>query len=293
MQSRIYSPQPCDEIIRVELELTSACNLACPLCMREKVQLPNKIEYRNIQEIINQLDTYTALEYVTIAGAISEPTTHPDLFSLIVYLKRRQIEISLYINGDTHTDSYYRQLGAVFNGSIGHVYFTICGSTQELHEKYRVGSCIDRVLRRLDIVNRFSGNLGILTWIVFNYNEDDFKQHYKEYQQKYNTEYFYTLPVAEHFNQPSTIHLPNRLRDQYLDSIDRNDVPTSCPAVEHCFVQIDFVGSVHPCSLHRVYGEHRCFECSSKNRTMMRQNKIFNVAEAESSTSELPMRLHT
>lgn len=293
MQSLIYNQQDSHEIVRIELELTSACNLSCPLCMRERMSIPTKMKYRNIQDIIQQLDTYTNLKYVTIAGAISEPTTHPGLFDLIIYLKRRQIEISLYINGDTHTDGYYRQLGAAFNGNSGYIYFTICGSTQELHEKYRIGSKLDRVLNRLDIVNQFSGRRGMLTWIVFNYNEDDFNQHYLEYQQRYNTEFFYTLPVAEHFEQPITIHLPNKLHTQYNNNIDRMDIPTTCPANENNFIQIDYTGSTHPCTLHRLYGESRCFECSTKNKQMLRRNQIFNVAEAESDTSELPLRLHT
>lgn len=293
MQSRIYNQQHHDEIIRLELELTSTCNLNCPLCMRERMSIPAKIQYRELQAIISQLDQYKTLKYVTIAGAISEPTTYPHLFDLLVYLQRRNIEISLYINGDTHTDGYYRKLGAVFHQCRGYVYFTICGSTQELHSTYRIGSTLDTVIRRLELINRFSGNKGMLTWIVFNYNEQDFNANYATFQQKYNTEFFYTLPITEHFLTQSTISLPSQLSEQYITLIDRTDFPTKCPANVNKFIQIDYQGETHPCSLYRLYGENRCFECSTKNKQLLNRNKIFNVAEPESEISEMPMRLHT
>jgi len=291
MQSSIYNVQAKDKIRRIELELTSICNLKCPLCIREIMELP-KQSYRPILEIIHQLNEYPNLQYVTIAGAIAEPTTHQGLFELLAYLRKRKIEVSLYINGDSRNDVYYVKLGIIFREMLGNVYFTMCGSTQELHERYRVGSNLERVLRRLDTVNRYSNNKGILTWIVFNYNEQDFEENYLQYKQKYRTEFFYTLPMNEHFQMNNNIHLPDALHKIYLDQIDRTDYNVRCPANKNDFVQITYDGTVVPCSLYRLYGESHCFECSEKNLAVLRSNRIFNVAEAESEDSELPMRLY-
>jgi hypothetical protein len=245
-----------------------------------------------LDDIKLHLDDFPNLQYITIAGAIAEPTTYPDLFRLVSYLRRRDVEISLYINGDARDDFYYTKLGVVFRECKGHVYFTTCGSTQELHEKYRVGSKLDRVLRRLDIINRYSGGKGILTWIVFNYNEDDFNEHYEEYQNRYNTEFFYTLPMDEHFALDSDIRLPDPLHQLYLNNIDRADFPETCVANKNNFVQITHDGKEVPCSLYRLYGETHCFECSTKNLDLLRRNKIFNIAESETETSEKDLRLY-
>ena len=162
------------DIIRLELELTSTCNLQCPLCIRtiDQNSINTKIKYRPLSEIINQLEEaqFNNLKYITIAGPISEPTLYPDLFELLKYLNKRKLEISLFINGDTHDDLYYKKLGIIFRSGVGHIYFTICGSTQELHSKYRVGSSLEKVLNNLDIVKKYSDK-AILTWIIFNYNE--------------------------------------------------------------------------------------------------------------------------
>jgi organic radical activating enzyme len=293
-QLGIYKPLAVNEIVRLELELTSTCNLKCPLCIRSIIDQPDKNLHRPLEEIIAQLDSMTNLKFVTIAGPISEPTTYPDLFKLIQYLYRRDIEISLYINGDTRKDIYYAKLGVLMRACKGNVYFTICGSTQELHEKYRVNSNRDRVLRRLDIVNRFSNNKGVLTWIVFNYNEQDFHENYQEYKNKYRTEFFHSTPMSEHFQLTSTtISLPSKLRKLYFDNVDRTDFDVGqCPANKTNFVQIAYDGKVNPCSLYRLYGESHCWECSKKNLAVLRNNNIFNVAEPEDEESAINLRLY-
>jgi len=294
-QSSIYKEQPKEEIIRLELELTAACNLQCPLCLRTTHSdvVSKSKKRRSYEDIVAQLDEYPNLEFVTIAGAISEPTSHPDLFNILKYLKNRDIEISLYINGDARDNSYYIKLGTIFRGCKGHIYFTMAGYDQELHAKYRVGSDLERITTRLDLVNRYSGNKGIMTWLIFNYNQQDFEENYQIVKDMYNTEFFYTLPVQEHYElDQQKIHLPDDLHEIYIKNIDRNDYPTECTSNKNNFIQILNDGTVTPCSLYRVYGEKHCWECSEKNSDMLRKNKIYNIAESETETSEIPMRLY-
>jgi len=283
-------PSSISNTTRVEIELTSTCNLKCPLCIRQTD--PSSIidmKYRPLKEWIQQLDTYKNLEYVTIAGPTSEPTLYPDLIKLIQYLIKRDIEISLFINGDTYNEKYYRRLGVIFSQAKGHIYFTVCGSTQELHSKYRVGSTLSKVLKHLDIIHTYSKK-AIVTWIIFNYNEDDFNEN-KDMFAKYETEYFYTLPVDEHFGLGGDIHLPNNLHKIY-DEVDKNDFSDiKCPAMSYKFNLISANGDVNPCGLHRMYGDDHCFECSVKNSELLRKNKIYKLAEAESEYSEIALRV--
>ena len=293
METSIYKKQPNDQIIRIELELTSTCNLKCPLCIMTITNVSMDNYYRPLEEVIAQLEGYPNLQYLTIAGPISEPTSYPYLLELISYVNKRDIEISLYINGDARNDPYYRKLGVLFRGRKGNIYFTMCGSTQELHEKYRVNSKLDRVLSRLDIVNKYSNNRGILTWIVFNYNEQDFEENYQRFKDKYRTEYFHTLPMHEHFKLKGNIRLPDKLNKIYNTNINRADFENiHCPANISNFVQITHQGQVNPCSLYRLHGEEHCWECSKKNLKVLKDNKIFKVAEAETDVSAIELRLY-
>ena len=280
---------PICDVTRIELELTSTCNLECPLCLRQThPETKIKIKHRTKDDIINQVKSYNNLKYITIAGPTSEPTLHPELFEIIKELIKLDLEISLYINGDTHNDDYYRKLGLIFKSAKGHIYFTVCGSTQELHSKYRVNSKLDDVVRRFKIVDKWSKK-GILTWLVFNYNIDDFNENYKMFKD-YETEYFYTLPIQEHFNIDSDIHLPEPQHSVY-NNINRNAIDYDCPAKKFGFHLISCDGEVNPCSLYKIYGTDRCFECSKNNAEFLREHKIMHVAEPEDDISEIEMRI--
>jgi wyosine [tRNA(Phe)-imidazoG37] synthetase (radical SAM superfamily) len=98
-----------------------------------------KKNIRTINDWITQLNEYKNVKNISLAGFASEPTLYPYIFELIKYLKSRNIKIELYTNGNTHDKTWWRELGKILTKN-DRTYFTICGSTQELHSKYRVGS---------------------------------------------------------------------------------------------------------------------------------------------------------
>jgi MoaA/NifB/PqqE/SkfB family radical SAM enzyme len=278
-----------NDVIRIELELTSTCNLNCPLCYRSiKPELISNTKYRTFNAIINSIEKFSNLKYVTLAGPTSEPTLHPDFFKILSYLIKNNYEISLFLNGNTHNDFFYRKLGILFSNAKGNIYFTICGSTQEIHEKYRINSNLTQVLNRLDIINKITDKV-ILTWIIFNYNQNDYYEN-RHLFDKYELEVFNTLPVAEHFNLDSDIHLIDSLHDSYLKNICRDNSNISCPSLNYKFKLIDCDGNTFPCSLYKLYGDSHCFECSEKNYDFLRRNKIYKLAEAESDISEKDLK---
>ena len=288
-----FLDRPKSEVVRLEIGLTGTCNLECPLCIRQThpEYVDKVVKYRSYEEIIKQLDEYTNLEFITIAGSISEPTLHPRLLDIIRYLTKRDIEISLYINGDTYKDNYYRKLGVVFKNARGNIYLTMCGSTQELHEKYRVNSQLDRVLRRLDILLKYTDSI-VLTWLIFNYNEDDYEQNRHKFE-KYNLEVINTLPIEEHYQIQSNIRLVDNLHEVYVNQIDRNDFKDiKCPALDYKFELVNYKGETGPCVLYDTYGDKHSWECSAKNSEVLRSHKIYKVAEAENETSEIELRVY-
>jgi MoaA/NifB/PqqE/SkfB family radical SAM enzyme len=273
------------EITRIEIELNNICNLQCPLCIRQTHPELTDNKTLDYNVLIERLENLKDLKYVTLAGPTSEPTLYKKLVPLLRYLKMRDIEVSLFINGDTHDDMYYRKLGMLFKGINGHIYLTVCGSTQELHEKYRVGSNLNTVLRRLDIINLYSKK-GILNYIVFNYNKDDDRSRFN----KYKAEYFHTLPVSEHFELDSEIHLPKLVSEAY-STLNREDITKECPAEEYNFALLSSDNKLNPCSLFKNFGDKHCWECSKNNSKILSDNKIYRLAEAESDTSELALHL--
>lgn len=280
-----------DDIIRVEIELTNTCNLKCPLCIRQTHDFEkNNKNFRNIDSIIKQLDEFKNLKYLTIAGQTSEPTLYPQLFDLLVYLINiRKIEVSLYINGETHNDLYYKKLGILFRNSISNIYLTICGSNNELHSKYRIGSNLENILNRYNIIKTFSNNKCVLTWLIFDYNYDDYINNKKLFR-NYNLEVFNTLPINEAYSlNLSHFTLPKKLHSIY-NSLDKSKQPLKCMSEINKFRIIDFKGEIFPCSMFKNFGTKFCYECETNNYNILHKNGIFALAESESEISEEEVR---
>jgi MoaA/NifB/PqqE/SkfB family radical SAM enzyme len=166
------------EIQGLDVELANRCNLRCPLCLSQLIpnfmQKNDKKIFLDIDYLINEMELMPDLKVLSIAGDASEPTLHPDLFKLLDYSKSREnLYTELYTNASLHNEQFWKDLAGHFSkNSI--VYFTICGTTQELHEKYRVGSNLDTVIKNAMIFKNASLYPNDhMQYIKFEYNKDD------------------------------------------------------------------------------------------------------------------------
>lgn len=163
-----------NQIEEIEIDLTGTCNLMCPLCTRNYVHAKHMIQknIRPLSEIINQLDQFINLKRFFIAGAISEPTLYPDFFNFIKYLNSRNIYFELFTNGDAHDDNWWKYLGNIVPSQCM-VCFTICGSTQAIHSKYRRGSNLNRILEHAAAYRLNNKKTDWIQHILFEYNKQD------------------------------------------------------------------------------------------------------------------------
>jgi wyosine [tRNA(Phe)-imidazoG37] synthetase (radical SAM superfamily) len=162
------------EIQEIEMDLTGVCNLSCPLCTRNYQHANHLVEknVRSIDTIIKQLDQYTGLKRFFVAGVVSEPTMYKDFIKFIEYLNSRDIYYEIFTNGNTRDVEWWEKLGSIVPKKCMCA-FTVCGSTQELHEKYRVGSDLQEILNNAKAFRK--NNLGNdwIQHIRFEYNAED------------------------------------------------------------------------------------------------------------------------
>jgi MoaA/NifB/PqqE/SkfB family radical SAM enzyme len=291
-----------DQIEVVELELGSFCNLSCPLCQRswsDAQHLIDKKKQRPVEEIIAQLEEFPSLRIITIAGIISEPTLHPGLFKLMEYIVSRNVVFYLYTNGSTYNDpEYWKTMGALCNEKTL-VYWTICGTTQELHEKYRVGSDLQQLLKNHEAFKsgmRYKND--VLQYIRFEYNYKDYEDNIDTIRAKFSRESsIETTAFKERFNLvnpvPEDMTLRTPLKKKYNTIVkfgkkrfqEKHKCKMDCPSLKTKFVAIDQNGKMFPCYLHRVYNpnldwnfdytsilnaEHDfCFECEKFTSDMI------------------------
>lgn len=80
---------------KIYIEITNACNLSCPFCIKNK----QKVKYITKEEysiIINKIKNYTEEIYMHILG---EPLMHPDLIHFIDYANQANLLVNITTNG--------------------------------------------------------------------------------------------------------------------------------------------------------------------------------------------------
>lgn len=294
-----------EEVLEIELELTGTCNLHCPLCTRsyENAQHMVRKNVRPLAEITAQLDEYPNLQNVCLAGLISEPTMYKEFTGLIQYLVGRGIMIELYTNANTRTKQWWRELGELF-APTDKIYFTVCGSTQELHEKYRVGSSLAQVLEHAAEFRKCGKCNDYIQHIKFEYNAEDLATPAMQeiIAQFSNSFLINSLPYQERFgiikDETTDIKMMGDLSAKYntikTNVMRRYDANVACKmrckSFETRFISIDNFGDIHPCFLYRIYkktpfdhtdyGEiHKftydfCYECESLTTSMLERNGL-------------------
>ena len=194
---------PKNKIQEIELELTGTCNLECPLCTRNYLHAKHqKIKnIRTLETIINQLNEYPSLKHINIAGTVSEPTLYKGLFDIIKYLGTTKLQCEFYTNSSLYDKDYWRELGKIFPENIK-IYFTICGTTEELHQKYRRGSTLKKVLENAyAFLETYKYKNDYLQYIKFSWNLKDAysPEYYTILNNFHNEEKIESIPYNERF----------------------------------------------------------------------------------------------
>lgn len=253
------------KVIDIELELTTLCNAHCQLCYRNYKSFKNhypETKIRPIDEVIQQLDTFLDLEWVRLVGTISEPTLYKDFFTLVKYIKSRNIKIEICTNGDTHNPEWWTEL-ATYMRNDDRVFFSICGSTQELHEIYRTNTKLKNILINARAF-RTSNKNDYAQCIRFDYNDSDFdseqfKKIVSEFSHIYWTETFLLKETENYVDTSNLTKLkPNskKINDyMFMDKFARAKYSSPVKGKAYCMSwenksqQIDIDGKIYPCYL--------------------------------------------
>lgn len=160
------------DIHHIDVDLCSACNLKCPMCPRQIFKVPSA-HHMSMNKWIKVLDKYTNLKSITLAGAYSEPVLFKHFNELCIYLKSRNIRIEISTNGSIGKEVFWEELGGILQ-SEDTITFAIDGLTQEVHEKYRVGSDLNKVLHNHEIFKSHNNcTMTHMQFIEFEHNIDD------------------------------------------------------------------------------------------------------------------------
>ena len=279
------------QIEEIEIELASQCNLKCPLCLSQNKLYKQVRQTKSADEWKSKLDQFPNVKHISIAGFSTEPTLYPQLIEIVDYLKNRNIAIELYTNGNTHDEQWWKELALHFKKD-DKIIFTVCGSTQELHAKYRVGSDLNQLIANVKAFKNTACN----DWIKilkFKYNHDDISNIVKLVSFASHIIITETVPFNERFflhKENDGLSLPIDKKFYYNLCIKtKRQSQIECRSFVDKFINIDSQLDVYPCFLYKMYANNNfnldyadilaykhdfCYECEKNIKQLLAQYKI-------------------
>ena len=181
---------------------------------------------------------------------MSEPTLHPDFLDLVDKLKQKRLKLKICTNGSTRDEQFWCDLGKILDEN-DRVWFAICGSTQELHEKYRIETNLSKILENAQTLRQQKPVDGAKC-IRFRYNSDDFKT--DSFKSIINQFSFVEFTETSVQNYVSSDFLPTKdvlMSYNKVDTISKHMCKlyssTICQSVIDGYIQIDPFGKIFPC----------------------------------------------
>ena len=256
-------------IKELQIENTSICNAACPMCVRELTEdkswfeetyLDNEFFETRIPDTVWQ-----GLDKVLFNGVIGDPCAAPNFLDVCRIVKRKapQAEIRLSTNGGMRNADFWQELATILTGT-DHVIFALDGLADTNHI-YRVNVRWNKVMSNAMAFINAGGNA---TWqfITFKHN-----QHQVEAARKlaldigFNNFYVkpsYRFVLDEMIGQPKygsdnvlieaptnnvhpLVQLPRFNFKEWQAST--NDSTISCYAQHSENIYIEYTGRLFPC----------------------------------------------
>lgn len=163
-----------DQIKGFELEITSACNAACPGCVRTlypELLTINHFSFADLQRLFPNRKDIQGKRF-KFCGVLGDPIANPDFFSMIKYLSTRGGSCQVSTNGGMMPAAWWEDLGEISRetGNI-RIHFCVDGH-RETNHIYRVNTKFDVIERNMAA---FASESSDASWIyiVFDHNEHE------------------------------------------------------------------------------------------------------------------------
>jgi len=166
-----------DNIKKIELEITSDCNAACPGCSRTlnpnllKIQSFTLDDLKKIFPDKRHIDN----KQFKFCGVLGDPILNPDCLEMIRYLSSHNGYCQISTNGGYQTREWWTELGKLSESTrLVDVVFAVDGH-KETNHIYRVNTVFDIIERNMSAYALGGKGFASATWmfIVFDHNEHE------------------------------------------------------------------------------------------------------------------------
>jgi MoaA/NifB/PqqE/SkfB family radical SAM enzyme len=166
-----------DNIKKIELEITSDCNAACPGCTRTRFPDLLTIQSMSLNDIKRLFPTKKEIsnKQFKFCGVLGDPVVHPEFLEMIKYLTTNDGFCQISTNGGYQNVSWWTELGQIgASTKLVDVVFAVDGH-KETNHIYRVNTVFDVIERNMTAYALGGKGFASATWmyIVFDHNEHE------------------------------------------------------------------------------------------------------------------------
>lgn len=168
-----------DKIKKIELEITSDCNAACPGCLRTQRLEDVKIESFTFEDLKRIFPTKQYIKDKTFkfCGVLGDPALNKECVDMVEYIAYNDGRCNISTNGSIQSKEWWAKLGHVAKHTKNlDINFCIDGH-RETNHIYRVNTKFDVIERNVQAyMNAGEGkSTGTWVYIVFDHNEHELK----------------------------------------------------------------------------------------------------------------------
>lgn len=126
----------------VNIEITSYCNLSCPMCGRVSKNTPSAyMDISHFKKIIDQIKDYT--ELVFLSAGVGEPITHPKISEMLAYCRKSKVKTLVSSNATLFSE---KKINQILENPPDQLILSLDGVTKETHESIRIGSNFEKTM---------------------------------------------------------------------------------------------------------------------------------------------------
>jgi MoaA/NifB/PqqE/SkfB family radical SAM enzyme len=166
-----------DNIKKIELEITSNCNAACPGCARTQNLDLISIDTITLEDIMQMFpdEQYIRDKNFKFCGVLGDPAMNKDCLEIVRYLVANGGFCQLSTNGGLRDTVFWEELGklSLYTGLVD-INFCIDGHRDTNHI-YRINVDWDVLSKNIEAYSRGGDGKSLATWIyiVFDHNEHE------------------------------------------------------------------------------------------------------------------------
>lgn len=234
--------------MNIEFEISSKCNLECPLCARTHMLLHREFLNKNLPlSIYKNILEDTRPTKIKLCGVLGDPFANKELEKYIDFAVSKNIFVNITTNATLGKIDLWERLAILGEKNKIKITLSIDGLKNTNH-LYRINAKWNQIEEKLNAIRKFNHNF-VWKSIVFNHNRHQ-KIDLEKLAKKYNCSISF-LPLTKRNSMISELSKNNGEKSNYLLKTEIPNVESfDCMHTNENGIFVDVKGNIWPCFFH-------------------------------------------